>query len=120
MHGLADIATEMRRFSELIDKGIGAISTETRKMAEAERSYRHGKAEAWVMVREELPGSTAKEREAWVDSTTADLRFERDVAEGMRQAALEAVRSRRAQLSALQTLANAHQAEAEFARTAPR
>jgi len=35
----------------------------------------------------------------------------------MRSAATEAVRSRRGQISALQSLLNAHRAEAEFART---
>lgn len=119
MNSPAEVAAEMRRFSDLIDRGIKAVVERTTAYAEAERTYRRVKAEAWVRVRDELPQSVAKEREAWVDSESADARFVRDVAEGERQAALEAVRARRAQLSACQTLANAYTAEAEFARTGP-
>lgn len=116
---LDDIGAQVRHFSDLIDKGIGAIRDETARYAEAERDYRKAKAEAWVIARAEHPEMLAKEREAWVDAQTADARYLRDLAEGVRQAALEAVRSRRGQLSACQTLANAHIEEAKFERTAP-
>jgi hypothetical protein len=53
------------------------------------------------------------------DSAAVHLRKARDIAEGMKMAALEAVRSRRAQLSAVQSIANAVKAETEFARTGP-
>lgn len=76
-----------------------------------ENAYREGKAKAWV----EAPEGTVPEREAWLNGVTAHLRQQRDLADGRRQAALEAVRSRGAQLSACQTLPNAHRAEAEFA-----
>lgn len=49
----------------------------------------------------------------------ADARRVRDLAEGMRQAGLEAVRSRRAQISALQSLLSADRSEMEIARTGP-
>jgi hypothetical protein len=49
-----------------------------------------------------------------------DLRHRRDLADGQRLAALEACRSRRTQLSALQSLLAAHKSEADFARTGPR
>jgi hypothetical protein len=108
----ADAAAEMERLSKLLDAGLAAIVTQVNTYAEKERDYRKAKAEAWVQV-----SGTAKEREAQVDAMSADARYMRDLADGMRQAALEAVRSRRAQLSALQSLLAGHRAEAEFVRT---
>jgi hypothetical protein len=61
----------------------------------------------------------AAEIEAEVDELTADLRFARDRADYLRQVALEAVRSRRQQLSAWQSWVAAERAEAEFVRTSP-
>lgn len=120
---IADAFAEAERLSQLIDAGIEALRTQSVTLAEAERTYRKAKAEAWVKVpRDSDPKArlwTAGRREAWVDAETADLRYARDVADGMRSAALEAVRARRAQLSALQTLMNAHAEEAKFSRTGP-
>lgn len=120
---LAEAFAEAERLSRLIDAGIEALRTQSAALAEAERTYRKAKAEAWVRCpRDSDPRAriwSAGRRDAWVDAETADLRFARDVAEGMRQAALEAVRARRAQLSALQTLMNAHAEEAKLARTGP-
>lgn len=115
-----DLANEMARLSESLEKSLSAVIDAAKAAAQAEADYRKGKAEAWVQVKIHLPDSIAKEREAWVDSQTRDLRFQRDMHEAVRVGALEAIRSRRTQISALQTLANAHQAEAEFDRTGPR
>src|SRR5690554_8223713 len=120
---LADAFAEAERLSRLIDAGIDALRTQSVALAEAQRQYRRSKAEAWVRCpRDSDPRArnwSAGRREARVDAETADLRFERDVAEGMRQAAPEAVRARRAQLPALQTLLHAHGEEAKLARTGP-
>lgn len=120
----AETAAEVRRLSSLIDGGVTALREESHNLAQAENTYRKAKAEAWVRCPTDESGVkagdrewTAARREAWVDAETADLRMARDVAEGMRQAALEAVRARRAQLSAIQSLLAADRAEAEFART---
>lgn len=113
---LADAMTEANRLSGLIDAGIDALRVCSRDVAEKERDYRKGKSQAWV----QCPDMLAKAKEAWVDAQSADLRFERDLAEGMRAAAMEAVRARRTQVSMLQSLLNAHRAEAEFVRTGPR
>lgn len=106
---------EMARLSRLIDQGIQAMRDQARELASAEQEYRKAKAEAWLVV----PEGTVPAKEAWVNGRTADLRYRRDLADGLRSAALEAVRSRRTQVSALQTLLNAHQEEAKFARTGP-
>ena len=114
---------EAQRLSGLIDAAIEALKNTTVEFAKREAEYRKAKAEAWVRCPRDEDGQrdwTAGRREAWVNAETSDLRYARDVADGMRQAALEAVRSRRAQLSSIQTFVNAERAEAEFARTGPR
>lgn len=123
----AEMAEEVERLSARIDDGIKVLRQQSIALADAEMEYRHAKARAWVVCPTDEPGVkagerewTAARREAWVNGETAELRRDRDLAEAMRQAALEAVRARRAQLSACQTLLNAHAAEAEFARVGPR
>lgn len=120
----AEAFAEANRLSRLIDAAIEGLKNTSVEFARAEADYRKAKAEGWVRCPNDEAGVksgerewTAARREAWVDADTADLRYKRDLADGMRQAALEAVRSRRAQLSALQTFLNAEKAEAEFART---
>lgn len=109
-----EAAEEMARLSKLLDEGLRTLREQAAEFAECEEVYRHRKARAWF----EAPAGTVPEREAWVNGETAAARKSRDLADGLRQAALEAVRSRRAQISALQSLLAADRAEAEFARTA--
>lgn len=115
MTDIAGLTAELLRLSKLLDDALSYLRRSTAEYADAEHAYRQGKARAWLDQRE----GTVPEREAWVNGLTADLRRKRDLAEGMRQAALEAVRSRRAQLSALQTIAGAAREEAMLARTGP-
>jgi len=112
---LPDLAAECRRLSSKIDAGVTSLNTSARQSAEAEREYRKQKAQAWALHTE----GTAKEREAQVDATTADLRYARDLAEAGRQAALEALRSRRAQASMAQSLMGVLRSEIEFAKYGP-
>ena len=112
---LPEMTTELLRLSKLLDDALAYLRRATEEYAETEHAYREAKARAWI----EVPTGTVPEREAHVNGATAQLRKRRDLAEGMKQAALEAVRSRRAQLSAIQTLANAHREEAALARTGP-
>lgn len=106
---LAELTREMLRLSRVLDEGIHALSKAGRDLATAEHTYRKSVAVAWAHA----PKGTVPEREAWVQGETADKRLDRDLAESERQTALEATRSRRTQLSALQTVANAVRAEAE-------
>lgn len=122
---MADLSAahkEMMRLSRLIGEGINEMRNQAQAYAEAEHVYRLAKSKAWMEAPREMDGRkvTAGEREAWVDAKTADERKVRDIADGLRQTALEAVRSRRTQLSALQSYLAAERAEAEFARTGPR
>ncbi|MFA5635817.1 MAG: hypothetical protein WC977_07920 [Anaerovoracaceae bacterium] len=109
-----EFAAEMLRLSHLIDDGINTLRKYSVQAAASEMEYRVAKAQAWVSVSSDL---LAAHRLAEVEARTAELRRTRDVDENMRRAAIESIRSRQAQLSALQSLMNAHRAEAEFVRT---
>ena len=121
MQTSTQFADEFNRLSGLLDQGLDALKRHVVAYAEAEAAYRKGKAQAWVSAPRfhEDTKVTAGEREAWVDGETAQLRHTRDIADGMRQAALEAVRSRRSQISALQSLLAGHREEVALARTGP-
>lgn len=116
---LASMAQEVERLSTLLNEALDELREDAIDLANSEAAYRKDKALAWAEVKEVLPKGTVAEREAWVNAKTADLRLVRDMADLMRQAALEAVRSRRTQISSLQSLLSAHTEEAKFTRTAP-
>jgi predicted alpha/beta-hydrolase family hydrolase len=107
--------SEVDRLSKLIDEGIAALARSASEVAQAEFDYRKAKAIAWL----EAPQGTVPVREAWVEAQTAELRRTLDMADGTRQASLEAVRSRRQQLSAVQSLLAAWKADQDFHRTRP-
>lgn len=126
MPSTSEMFERAMHFSTLIDQGIAAMRELAESYAQAEADYRQAKSEAWVRCPNDDAGVkagerewTAARREAWVDAQCAGLRYKRDLAEAMKQSALEAVRSRRGQLSAVQTFANAEREEAAFARTGP-
>lgn len=106
----------MLELSGKIQAGVQELVKRSHEVAEAERQYRIRKARLWL----EAPSGTAGLRQAWVDAESADLRYERDLADGLRDAAREALRARRQELSALQSLLAAFKSEADFARTSPR
>lgn len=108
---------ELQRLSTLLDAALAYFRDQVGKEATAEAKYRQARATAWVKAERE--STTAREREDGVNAATAAERYERDLAAGMKQGALEAIRSRRQQISAWQSYMNANRAEAEFARTSP-
>ena len=109
---LETLTAEAWRLSGLLDKGIVALRDAAVAYAEAEHEYRERNAIAYL----ETEQGTVAEREAHVYAVVGDFRRRRDLADGQRLAALEAVRSRRAQLSALQSILAAHRSESELAR----
>ena len=109
---LEHLTAEAWRLSQLLDKGVAALREAAVEYAEAEHRYREAKAMAYL----ETESGTVAEREAHVYAIMGGLRRDRDLADGKKLATLEAVRSRRAQVSALSTLIAAHRAEAELAR----
>jgi len=114
MHSMEQLVQEARRLSDLLDKGVQALRASAIDYAEAEHNYRHQHAIAYLQTE-----GTVAEREAQTYVAMGELRRDRDIADGIRSAALEAVRARRTQLSALQSLLAAHRSEADFARTGP-
>lgn len=118
-----DLFGEAIRLSDLLDKGLAELRTQSVALADAEQDYRKGKQEAWARCPVDDPSVkagerewTAARREAWVQAQTAELRRRRDFADLMRSTALEAVRTRRTQLSAIQSFVAADRAEAELHR----
>ncbi len=109
--------TEMKRLASLLDEALSYTKDKAKEYAEKERDYRKAKAKAWAA---DEGGGLADERRARVDAAVADDRYERDLADSMRRLGFEAIQSRRAQISAMQTYLKAETAEAEFARTGPR
>ena len=109
---LEHLTAEAWRLSQLLDRGVLALRDAGVTFAEAEHRYREAKAMAYL----ETESGTVAEREAHVYALVGNHRRTRDLASGEKLAALEAVRSRRAQLSALQTIISAHRAEVELAR----
>lgn len=105
-----ELSTRLTAAKDLLEKRV-------EDAAKAEAAYRHGRARAWV---EAPTGMLAREKEDWVNDRTAELRFTRDVAEGLHRASIEDNRNKRQQLSMLQTVGNLAKAEAELVRTAPR
>lgn len=110
-----DYREEVRRLSESLDSALELLEHQAHALADAENQYRRAKAQAYMRAGE----GTVPERQAWVDAEVADERRARDVADGLRQAALESVRSRRTQISAIQSLLAADREEAGFERTGP-
>lgn len=121
MDSIIDFAAEFDRLSKLLDETLSFAKAKVYEAAEAERAYRKAKATAWLEAPRfaEDVKLTAGEREAVVNGATADERHARDLADGLRQMSLEAIRSRRAQISMLQTALNAHQEDQKFARMGP-
>jgi len=107
---LTEMIRESERLSGLIDSGINTLVRASKDMAHAEHALRVATAVAWA----EAPSGTVPFKEAWVESKTADEKLALDLAESERYNSLEAVRSRRAQLSALQSIMAAYRAEAEL------
>jgi hypothetical protein len=112
---LNEALEEVRRLSRQLNTGLDVLRDSAVDVADAEREYRKGKALAYVNRTDGI----AAQRQALVDADTADLRYKRDLAEGIRRAALESVRARATQISMWQTLLNADKEEARFARTEP-
>lgn len=105
---------EMRRLSTLLDDALAFLRRQCVEFAEADDAYRMVKATVYL-----ASSGTVAERQSHVDLASSDQRKRAHLAEGMKQAGLEAVRSRRAQISALQSLLSAEREETSLARTGP-
>lgn len=102
MMTLQDLTQEMLRLSLLLDQMQEELVQRSREWAKAERDYRLSRAMAYKSA-----SGTVAERQATVDAATIDQMHKAHESDVLRQASLEAVRNVRAQLSAIQSVANA-------------
>lgn len=112
---LSDLVERMVTLSQVLDQDLDELRTASLAFAKADNDYRRAKAEAYLQA----DGKTIPEREAQRDITTTEARIAQRIADANRNTAQEAVRSRRSQLSACQSVANAVKAEIDMARTGP-
>jgi hypothetical protein len=108
-------AERLRKLEADLDGAHAEHWKQVQAWADAERDYKKAYAQAILSSEEK----TVAEREARADIATADLRHAWKLAEGLAQSALEAIRSRRTKVSAVQSLLSAYKEEAAFSRVGP-
>lgn len=111
---LNEIEKEIMRFSHLLDAGLAKLRETAEQFASADVAYKRAFSEAFLRA----DGTGAMREQVAVEASLVEREAVKHL-EGLNVAALEAVRSRRTQISALMTLAGAHRAEAELARVGP-
>jgi|SRR5690625_3222176 len=99
---LTSITKEMYEISKRLDQASRTIHSMARLKAETERDYRLSLAQEITKLRADgmsvtLVSDTAK-------GNVADLKFERDLADGRYRAAIEALEALKSQLTALQSI----------------
>lgn len=125
MSDLRPIEQRIHEASAAIDGAIDELERCATEAAKAEALYRQSKAQAFLHV---TGAKNIAEREALAEGakfaapdtgealTLTDVRYARDLAEGLHGSAMQALKARTTQLSALMTLASKERAEAELAR----
>lgn len=108
------LAQQMLNLCKQLDDCQAELEACVKEEVAAERAYGIAKSAAYLGT-----SGTVGEREAHTTKAVADERYRAHLAEGLSKSALEAVRSKRAQLSACQTLVSAHKEEAKLARYGP-
>lgn len=93
----------------------GSLRRWSREYAKRHSTYKKNHAKSRLASERK----TDDQKKAEADYATADELLKSDLAEGMRQAELERVRSLRAVLSSLQTEANGNREESQYTRTGP-
>lgn len=120
-----ELVAELGRLSQEVDRALRFVREQAEHYAKAEDAYRMARAklqlEAEAGLREHhgIDKPTVDEKRAYVDLNTSKERVAAHLADGLLKAGFEAVKSRRAQLSALQSASNAVRAELELSRTGP-
>lgn len=94
--------------------GHRLLETRVQESARADHVWRVERAKAYAMT-----SGTVAERDAKVELETGDLRYAAKLAEDLRVAALESVRSRRGVLSAIQSMVALSRSEMDFAKYGP-
>lgn len=115
MSNAAELTPVLIQAAHELENALVELEQLSKDWAEAERIYREAKARAYLVAE----GTTVAEKEAQMEPKINMLRYERDMKEGLKVAALESVRSRRTQVSAIQTLAGLSREEAAMAKIGP-
>lgn len=113
--GIANLTKDLQSTSKELLSECDALTDAAREYANQENAYRLAKAKAMLKAE----GKTVDMKKAEVDIICEKERLTAHLAEGILDATRERVRSLRAVLSALQTIAGSYKAEAEFSRTGP-
>jgi len=108
-------ASVIEELSRRIDEGIRELASASVEVADSQHELRKSRAIAWV----EAPPGTVPVREAWVEAKTADEERRHELAEGRKVTAIEALRSRRQQMSAIQSLMKSEHIDFEESRYGP-
>lgn len=96
-----------------VRNGLTVLRDSSQAAAETDQQWRSARARAYAMT-----SGTVAERDAAVEVETGHLRYAAKLAEDLRVSALEAVRSHRAILSAVQSMAAMARSEAELLKYA--
>lgn len=120
-----DLVKEMARLSRQLDEALRFIRDQAKKYAEDENAYRMARAKLQLKANDSVRDGygierpTVDEKGAFVDLNTPKERVDAHLAAALLKAGFEAIKSRRAQLSALQSTANAVKEEIALGRTGP-
>jgi len=112
---LQNLNADLQSASKELLSECDELAKAAKDYAAKENTYRLAKATAYLKSE-----GTVDARKAQVDTICERERLASHIAEGVLDATRERVRSLRAVLSALQTIANGYKAEADFDRTGPR
>lgn len=119
-----ELVVELGRLSRQLDAANDYLRVASKDYANAEDAYRMAKARHQLDARGALEeqgrrGITVDDCRAHVDLLTSRERVQAHLTEALLNAARESVRSKIAQLSALQSVAAAIRGELELSRRAP-
>ena len=104
-----------------LDAALLELRDQSQKFADAERNYRRAKSEALLQVE----GRNVQEREARAEKVMfavgalGDIRYARDLADGLKGAASQAVKAKTQVVSAIQTMASGMREEMRFGQYGP-
>lgn len=99
---LTDIALEIRRVSKRLDDAPRAIFNASKGFAEAERAYR--KALSIEIMKLKSEGLNVSIMADVARGNCSDLKYERDLKEGLYRSSLESCKALQAELSGLQSV----------------
>lgn len=114
---LAELDATLRDYLKLCDDALAYARRAAIDHAETDDAYRTKLATVFVAAKDD--GATDAKAKHLADVATEGIRKRARLAADMQQVSIEAVRSRRTQISAVQSLLAAHRSEVELARTGP-